>query len=210
MIRYYCINLPERKDRRQHAENQFKSAGIEVEFIYAVKSSPRQGLSKERASCVDSHAVAINKIANLPKGEIGCIFEDDVVLCKDFKERLDKFLSIVPAGWDALCLGYDMPDNESHVRITDKLFILNHCIGAHAYILNQQSAKVLLDWRKKINLHNDNYISKILCAFYRVYGYYPCLAKQRVDYSALHSAGKVIHENKIWISQCKCFADYDE
>ena len=49
-MKYYCINLKDRTDKREHAESEFAKLGIEVEIVEAV-DGVKQAIREEVRTC---------------------------------------------------------------------------------------------------------------------------------------------------------------
>ena len=111
-----CINLAERKDKREKMEKKFDDLGIEVEWFTAVQ----YGFIPQIVNpIVDSKAGHFNK--NQPY-EIGAalshyhvikqailedcenifVFEDDALFHTDFNKKLDIYLDDLPQHWDMI------------------------------------------------------------------------------------------------------------
>ena len=84
-IKFYCINLKERRDRRAKARRLFKRLGLQVEF-WTVDRHPEGG----RYGCFESHV----QIWLLSRGEITVIMEDDL----EFAGSKSDFWTLIQEG----------------------------------------------------------------------------------------------------------------
>ena len=113
-----CINLSERKDKREDMQKKFDSLGIEVEWFTAVQYG---FIPKILNPIVDSKAGHFNKTqpyeigaalshyhvikqAQLEGVQNLFVFEDDVRFHKDFNNKVDKWFDDLPANWDMILL----------------------------------------------------------------------------------------------------------
>jgi len=116
--------------------------------------------------CKFPNAISTRSANHLSKGSIGCwlghysiwidivnrklehsiIFEDDIILAKNFNKKLDYALEAVPPDFDILFLnsGNNYPHNK-RVIINEKIFIPYQIRnGAYGYIISYIGAKKLL------------------------------------------------------------------
>lgn len=125
-----CINLVERKDKREKMQQKFNELGIEVEWFSAIQYG---FIPKIVNPIVDSKAGYFNKNHPFEIGAAlshyhvlkqalleGCekifVFEDDVKFHEDFNTKIDTYLNDLPKDWD-LFLGYSfmynlLPENK--------------------------------------------------------------------------------------------------
>lgn len=116
--RVICINLAERKDKKEDMELKFEKLGIEVEWFTAVQYG---FIPKIVNPIVDSKVGHFNKKQSY---EIGAalshyhvikqsilegaerlfVFEDDVRFHVDFNEKLNKYFEYLPDNWDMILL----------------------------------------------------------------------------------------------------------
>lgn len=115
-IRY--INLDSRPDRRVHAEYQFKKAGIPAERFSAfsikdikgnvshenIVRMKKYGNKQGNIGCYYSHLAVLQEALSAKKNAL--IFEDDVIICSDFLERLAYIeIFLKDTEWDMFFLG---------------------------------------------------------------------------------------------------------
>ena len=111
-----CINLAERKDKREIMETKFEKLGIEVEWFTAVKYG---FVPKIIDPIVDSKVGKFNKNQPFEIGAAlshyhvikqalieGCnrifVFEDDILFHKNFNEKINSYLEDLPENWDMI------------------------------------------------------------------------------------------------------------
>ncbi len=130
-----CINLSERKDKREKMEKKFEELGIEVEWYTAVQYG---FIPKIIDPIVDSRAGHFNKTQPYEIGAAishyhvikqalleGCenifVFEDDVKFHTGFSEKLDSYMDDLPDHWDMILfysfMYHLMPEN---IRVSKK------------------------------------------------------------------------------------------
>lgn len=113
-----CINLIDRKDKRDKLERSFEQIGLNVEWFNAVKYEFLPNLVEAMNVSGKAH---FNK---LQPYEIGAalshyhvlkqalsegaknifVFEDDALFHKDFNAKLEKYWSNLPSDWDMISL----------------------------------------------------------------------------------------------------------
>ena len=111
------INLDERTDRREQAENEFKRLGLNAQRVPAVKTKPGA------LGCTLSHIKCL-EIAKEKDWDHVMICEDDILFAKDtdlIKKQFTTFLNH-HKDWDVIALGLFVIDgvyvDESTARIT--------------------------------------------------------------------------------------------
>jgi len=94
------INLEDRKDRLEHALNEFEKMGIKAERVNAVK------LKNGAIGCTMSHIKCI-ELAKERKYEQVFVCEDDITFLNVdlFKENIEKFYDNDDILWDVLIVG---------------------------------------------------------------------------------------------------------
>lgn len=139
----YCINLPNRTDRRTAAKAEFARAGIEVAMHQATRGSdlppnPTQGsLSDGQRGCIASH-VDVHRRARADGARRVLVFEDDIELEPGFDERLRAAFSRCPTDFDlfypgAICVrnwgGRLFPFDDLVARV-------HSVLGTHSYVID--------------------------------------------------------------------------
>jgi GR25 family glycosyltransferase involved in LPS biosynthesis len=115
-----CINLVNRKDKREAMKKKFKEMGIVVEWFNAVpygfapeivnslkpttNDYPRFNIkTPNEFGAAISHYTVI-KTALLEGVEKIFVFEDDVLFRKEFNDKFDKYYDSLPEDWDMFLL----------------------------------------------------------------------------------------------------------
>jgi GR25 family glycosyltransferase involved in LPS biosynthesis len=175
-IPIYCINLPGSRDRRLRMTWRFDQAGVldAVRFIRAIdgrspsvedhvarmRGGPGDGLEPTEVACWLSHIRALRTFlretpATTPSA---IVFEDDVLLHREWHTRLAAVLDNLPQDAPVCALGYndenwDRPPEtwegfawaglEPDRRVL--IHALNRQWGAHAYWISRSHARTMLD-----------------------------------------------------------------
>lgn len=179
----YVINLKSRPNKREFMSNQFKKHNLNVNFFDAINGneldlgellddgiiSPdkdkriKRYLRKGEIGCALSHITIWKKLLNSNK-EYALIFEDDAVLCNDFKPILKSIIdeaNTVP--WDILYL------NENCYRhfkkecdgphVTPRIISPNNVgYGLYGYVIKKDAVKKYIDDILPLTIPVDNYI----------------------------------------------------
>lgn len=105
---HLCLNLARRPDRRLRSWNEFRREKIEVARLVAPDAVGCGGSRAYRnagaRACASAHRLAWRR-ARKGKADKLLVFEDDVVLCRDFAHRLQVVWSVIPNDWMILYLG---------------------------------------------------------------------------------------------------------
>lgn len=158
-----CINLINRQDKYEKANQLFNELGLKVEF-YRPEKHEKSG----RIGCFESHVNVITQCYNNNHDKI-LIFEDDIIITPGFNNSSFHDITNYFEN-DKQCeyfqLGYSILPHEIGSYFSSKKThnsrVLNYNGNCtHAYILNRNGMKKILEtWEKycyKENLHLDYY-----------------------------------------------------
>jgi GR25 family glycosyltransferase involved in LPS biosynthesis len=205
-IRYPCINLLRRQDRKKKVAEDLEPVGIYTyDFFEAIdgrqlhKSKNLMKLlcgndftdSSTVTGCALSH---ISLWLDLLKDEdhnVYCIFEDDVVFKDNFTTFYPQTLLWSESNdWDVIYLGvthfgqWNIHVHETELSIEpiikDKRKV--HTFGAQSYLINKRGAKIIVDYIKKYGLTQgiDVFINYAIDDF-KVFEVVPHLTYQSID-----------------------------
>jgi len=165
----YCINLKSRKDRKEKMLFQFEKLKLNVQWIkgekiyFTLRKNKHKKYNfslKGQLGCLKSHLKIINDaIKNNYENII--IFEDDVIICDDFVERLNNIEKYIPKDWDVIHLaGNCYHHYEKHQPYSEKInkYIMknNQVYGTFALLINKKIFKILKNLYKKKKYNTDN------------------------------------------------------
>lgn len=170
-IKYYCINLERRQDRKDSMLRQFSEQKIDVEFVKAVDgkliepSDDLKELFRDNdfhyrrgvIGCAMSHINLWKRIVASDSYEPVCIFEDDSVLVPNYSYEIKNVLKKLPKDTDVLFLSYHTDHTEDHTKKTEKIkeFNENNYIGGtYNYIITKQGAKKFIHILEKNGIQN--------------------------------------------------------
>jgi glycosyl transferase family 25 len=184
-MKAYCINLRRRTDRWAFMSEQFTRLGLKVERFEAIEaeSLSREVVGDRRPggiACTMSHLAVIKEARRRGYPAI-MLLEDDAVLCKDFNQRLELFLRIVPADWDMLFLGIDSIANE--IPITKYVYKLLNGWTTHAYILRDKVFDAVIGRMGDPPRDEPDEYYNAMMPEHNCYVFLPCLSYQRGDWS---------------------------
>jgi GR25 family glycosyltransferase involved in LPS biosynthesis len=132
----YCINLERSVERRAKMESEFGKEGIEVEFIKAFDA--RAAKVPGMYGATQSHFSIYRDV--VAKGyQNALIFEDDVELCYQFKNKIETLKE--PSKWDLLYLHWMDLIPAGH---TEGDFILGKCLSTAAYIVSKEACEKMV------------------------------------------------------------------
>jgi GR25 family glycosyltransferase involved in LPS biosynthesis len=140
----FCINLDRRLDRWDAVQKRFHHQGINVHRWGAIDA--KQYGFDNPVGAFSSH-MGILYFCKLADIKYAMIFEDDVVLCHNFKHKLELILNIIPKDWDALSLHCFKAQTE---KIDDHICrLLSPIYGAHGIMLNINGINKILNSKDK-------------------------------------------------------------
>lgn len=174
-IPIYCINLASASDRRARMRSQFERFDLlgRVHFVPAIGQGSRKVdehlarlgfASTDRetravAACWLSHVRALRTfLREQPRSVTSCIvFEDDVLLHREWTERLEEVLANLPEAAPVCALGYNDEDwmrpfeswegfawSGRQPRLKNLTAVLTRQWGAHAYWTSRRHARYVL------------------------------------------------------------------
>lgn len=164
-ITNFCINLDRRPDRWEKMQKIFKKQNLEVYRWSAIEAEEYKFLGPNRSStgAYSSHMTLLY-FCNLINIEYALIFEDDVVLCNNFVQKLQEILQDTPSDWEALSLHCFKAETS---KISDTLCkLLSPTFGNHATLLNQNGISKILNNNNKYSIEEKYF--KSLDNFYAV------------------------------------------
>lgn len=161
-MRTLCITLPEQPERRARAEAHFAEHGLAVQFVHGVNGL-KSGLVASHTYEHDhpgtdyhigpatigiflSHIIAWSIIA-AGDHELTLILEDDALLAKDFKFKMQTALMAIPDQftWDMMFLGSCCTEGHAKIHVAGDVWQVKKIQCLHAYIVTREAAARLLD-----------------------------------------------------------------
>lgn len=161
----YVINLPHRVDRLRIAKQQFAKAGICNYTVFQAIDAKRlkiKGTVEDNQGligCFLSHYVILQEAIINGYKRIA-IFEDDILLVQDFKEKFDIAYEQVPDKWQMLYLGYYERTGAAKVQVSENVTIPKNTWGTHAYMVQNKGIKIMYDNLQTIRSHIDVQITE--------------------------------------------------
>lgn len=157
----FCINLDCRSDRWIAMKKRFEDQNLSVHRWSAVNAK-EYGFGNPLGA-FSSH-MSLLYFCNLVNIEYALIFEDDVVLCNNFVQKLQEVLQEIPSDWDALSLHCFKAQT---TRISDRLCrLLSATYGNHGILLNKIGINKILNNNDKLCIEEKYF--KSLDNFYAV------------------------------------------
>ncbi len=166
------INLKNNNERRTHIEKQFQQNKITNYDFFdaidgkAIKETEELCLLFERndfnyrkgdIGCALSHIFLWNELINNKQNDFYIILEDDVNICDNFKDHLDKVCNLfIEQKLEYLALGEyhsnkQFPSDNNVIEIYSK-DIYNECNTNFAYIISKDAAKKILKFINNCSL----------------------------------------------------------
>src|SRR3990167_5252876 len=179
----YIINLPHRIDRLRMAKLQFDKAGVTNYTVFPAIDARRlkiKGTTEDNQGligCFLSHYFILQE-AIINKYKRIVVFEDDVILVNDFKERFEQGMKQVPDKWQLLYLGYYERSGNGKIKVNDNITIPKNTWGTHAYMIQNDGIKIMYDNLQEIKTHIDIQIGEHIVPKMYTYCIYPAICNQ--------------------------------
>lgn len=159
-----CINLAERKDKRDKMQTKFDSLGINVQWFTTVQYGFIPNIVKPLVESKTTHfnvsqpyeiGASLSHYTVIKQALLeGCnnifVFEDDVKFHYDFNNKLDSYLDDLPQNWDVLLLYSFMynllPEN---VRISKRWIKSYKAWSLMAYAMNKKAMENYIEKQDK-------------------------------------------------------------
>lgn len=172
----FVINLKRRTDRIKHIEKEFDRFNIHYERFNAIDGKSI-GVSGEVA-CLRSHLGVLSEAIKKGYKKIA-VFEDDVILCNDFLERFDYFISNVPNDWEVLYLGCGYIYGSPKILVKPYIYKIKQCHGCFAMILNNKNGLFnrIIETAKSEQKAIDNYMAEDILPHLNAYVFEPFFVK---------------------------------
>jgi GR25 family glycosyltransferase involved in LPS biosynthesis len=173
----YCINLEERKDRKENIKKEFNKLNIDLSIVKFLKFN--RDIRGGRYGCYDSHVKVWNDFYQNSTSNYCLIFEDDFVSnnnCKGIIEKGNKFMKKNYNDVDFLFLHnyfVELPSN-----LNNDNFIRGLGFNTHSYFISKNYINNLinkynfnwlnpdgLDIDLSINFNNSNILNSEKCFY---------------------------------------------
>ena len=172
----YCINLDERTDRWALCQGEFEKIKFYPERFSAIKNN------NGAMGCLLSH-IEILKIANERNKHV-LIFEDDVFFLDNAKTIIESALDeLINMDWKMFYLGGNIL--KPFYQRTNHLAELNHCQSTHAYAINKNYVKPILEFLEASSWYIDVLYADGVVPLGGCFITVPMAAIQRSDYSTI-------------------------
>lgn len=179
----YLINLPHRTDRLRIAKQQFEKAGVSMPIIFPAIDARKlklRGTTEENQGligCFMSHYFILQEALINGYKRI-TVFEDDILLVNDFKEKLQTGLNQVPEKWQLLYLGYYERTGQAKIQVSENITIPKNTWGTHAYMVQNEGIKLMYDNLQTIRTHIDIQIGEDILPKIYTYCISPAICNQ--------------------------------
>lgn len=142
------INLPHRTDRLNAILFQTEKLNKCEVVMHQAVNGQREFFNyattkrmRGHYGCLQSHRNLLKEVAG--KDDIHIVFEDDVVFCDDFTDRMIEAIYNLPKDWSLLYLGGNTFTENSTEPYNDIFSIAKEVYTTHAYIINDKYIKEL-------------------------------------------------------------------
>lgn len=208
--KFYMCHYSKLTERRIYAENVLNEHNIEAHWIldydkenideidisqkFPFLFSNRNGnkLSRPEISLVMKHYCAFKDIVE-NNIQNAVVFEDDIILCDDFENKLSNYINQLPDDYDILwigtCCNLHTPKSDPNKNVYPNQHG-SRC--THAYVVSYNGCKKLLDFFPSIYQPIDWYFNTAIRTL-RMNNYWaePELSIQNLSFESAINAGQV-------------------
>lgn len=157
-MKFYCINLEKRTDRKNSIIEQFAKQNIDLEFFPGLDAKILGVVSllktKGMTGCYISHHLLHLKLKSA-EDEWSIIIEDDLIICKDLIYHVELWLKTIPKDADIGFFGYYKRKGSSSIHITRDWLFIDKFYGAHFYAVKTSSLPKIIKYTSKIENQID-------------------------------------------------------
>lgn len=158
----YCINLDDRIDRWQSAEEQFLKTNLTVERIPAIKGAdlnlewPSE-IKEGAVGCSLSHLFTLKLAKHLNLSSY-LLLEDDIQFDENFSKKFSEiYENQVPDNWDMLYLGGQHFHGMNLSQVSENVYKCEYTLAAHSIAFKNtvydRFIKSLVDITKPCDVH---------------------------------------------------------
>ena len=156
-----------------------ESLGLDTRYNYQIdRPGNNWSIGPKPVGIVLAHFSAWNSCAIDSHAGPYMIFEDDVQLCHEFKNKVEDALRPLPADWDYLFLGSCCTPGKLEGGPGSGVFDVRYPMCAHAYMISKVMAKYLIDSFKRCWAPMDVLLALEVLHGRKVYTSWPNLAWQ--------------------------------
>ncbi|KKS77415.1 MAG: hypothetical protein UV51_C0007G0013 [Candidatus Woesebacteria bacterium GW2011_GWC1_42_9] len=180
----FCISIPRCTDRRAEVQKEFDKHNLSVVFYDAfdkqelVVPELSVKIHEKNANgilgCLLSHVSLIKEARRLHLPAI-CIFEDDVVFCDDFGERI-KYIESTNIDFEIFILGghFNSRHDNGNPTGVDRIRRVDHSGGTYGYIITESAYDYILR-NVTYNYGMDQFYSDYVYRRFRTFAFIPFL-----------------------------------
>lgn len=164
-MKYYCLTLREVPERTEHAKREAAKAGIELDFIYGffgrtLEVVPRIPMHTDYfinrgITCIFLTWLMAWQMAYRDGHDEFVIFEDDLLLPDNFKERFAKIRADIPDTCDMVFLGNCCTEDKPKVHVAGDLYDIRYPMCLHALWFRRRAVEKLLQQQHPANTPID-------------------------------------------------------
>lgn len=173
------------------AEFEFRKAGIDVEFIYALDGyglrlqptvpifddAPKTMAMGHVGLCLSN--LMLWKMAWNAGVESFVVFEDDVVLVDGFSDKFQAAYNALPFGWDIVHLGACCTNDKPTARVNQYVTTVRYPLCTHAMMYRRKALPGLIESFGPVSDHIDIHLQQRVLPYVNHFVFDPPLASQR-------------------------------
>jgi len=155
-------------------------------------------LQKGEICCTLSHLAAL-KHAQMMDYDNVIVIEDDVILCEDWNERIEKLLEIIPDGWEYVYLSGHSDYEKLQKYETPTVFPAPKMVSSFSYMTNKAGIEKLIKYCSELTTtYDDMIMHKILAKKLNGYVYMPFVTYHSAAESYIWGETAKVHSSKFY------------
>jgi len=189
-MKIFVMHHPKLVERKKNVLKQLDSYGLKAEFItnhnpedfaadqniwnyifqkfnLHIKPVNQGPMTLPKASLTMKHIEALYQFVSNTNEDYALIFEDDIVLDDNFLEKLNKYIALLPKGWELFFIGEgcNIHIEKEHIKENVNIYKRYSSRCSDSYLITKSCAKKIIDdfnSRQLIYLHYDHYLTDII------------------------------------------------
>lgn len=203
-MKMYCLTCSNLRDRNNAVQLQFDEHDLSVTMFDGVHGatvgvaptlshfdSPGHFITSGKLSITISKMLLWTKLCE-EDDDIFLVFENDVVLCDNFRIELEKSVEALPADWDVVHVGHCCTEDKPVETVNDRVAKVKYPMCCHAILWRKRAIRFALARFREISWGSPSDVMLAECVYPHLshYVFTPGLATQGIAVSEAGSGGR--------------------